>query len=109
MTRTSCLWTAKCIFLNIHLRRKEILVIFFRHLVELPAKINRYCTTWGGVVQWVARSRWMPVSREFEPQERPLVVSSSKKLDPNCLVLVGPRNGFERDLQKQTLLVSQSN
>ena len=29
---------------------------------------------WGGVVQWVARltrSRWMPVSREFEPQHRP--------------------------------------
>ena len=28
---------------------------------------------WDGVAQWVARptgSRWMPVSREFEPQQR---------------------------------------
>jgi len=25
-------------FLNIYLRRKEILLIFFRHFVELPAK-----------------------------------------------------------------------
>jgi len=27
-------------FLNIYLRRKEILLIFFRHFVELPAKIQ---------------------------------------------------------------------
>jgi len=27
-------------FLNIYLRRKEILQIFFRHFVELPAKIQ---------------------------------------------------------------------
>jgi len=39
----------------------------------------------------------MPVSREFEAP----VVSLSKKLYPHCLVLVGSRNGFERDLQKQ--------
>ena len=26
------------------------------------------------------------------------VVSLSKKLDPYCLVLVGSRNGFERDI-----------
>ena len=29
------------------------------------------------------------------------VVSLSKKLYSNCLVLVGSRNGFERDLHKQ--------
>jgi len=38
MTRTPCLWTANCIYLNIYLRRKEILLIFFRHSGELPAK-----------------------------------------------------------------------
>jgi len=27
----------------------------------------------------------------------------SKKLYDNCLVLVGSRNGFERDLHKQTI------
>ena len=32
-------------FLNINFRRKEILLIFFRYFVELPAKINRYWTT----------------------------------------------------------------
>ena len=35
----------KSIFLNIYLRRKEILLIVFRHFVELPAKDNRYWTT----------------------------------------------------------------
>jgi len=30
-----------------------------------------------------------------------LVVYLSKKLKSNCLVLVGSRNGFERDLHKQ--------
>jgi len=32
-------------FLNIYLNRKEILLIFFRHFVELPAKIIRYWTS----------------------------------------------------------------
>jgi len=32
-------------FLNIKVRRKEILLNFFRHVVELPAKINRCWTT----------------------------------------------------------------
>ena len=36
------------------------------------------------------------------------VVSLSKKLYPHYLVLVGSRNGFERDLPKQKLLFSQS-
>ena len=36
------------------------------------------------------------------------VVSLSKKLNPQDLVLVGSRNGFERDLPKQKLLFSQS-
>ena len=37
----------------------------------------------GGVAQWVARltrDRWIPVSREFEPHQRPPVVSLSKRL-----------------------------
>ena len=58
----------------------------------------------GGVAQWVARlthDRWTPVSREFEPHQRPPVVSLSKKLYSHCLVLVGSRNGFELDLHKQ--------
>jgi len=33
--------------------------------------------------------------------QRPPIVSLSKKLYSNCLVLVGSRNGFERDLHKQ--------
>ena len=41
MTRTSCLWTAKCIFLNIHLRRKAILSIFVRIFFHYPTKNNR--------------------------------------------------------------------
>ena len=57
----------------------------------------------GGVAQWVARltrDRWIPVSREFEPHQKASVVSLSKKLYYNCSVLVGSRNGFERDLYK---------
>ena len=38
-----------------------------------------------------------------------LIVSLSKKQYPYCLVLVGSRNGFERDLHKQELLVSHLN
>jgi len=38
MTRASDLWTAKCIFFSIYLRRKEILLIFLRHFVKLHAK-----------------------------------------------------------------------
>ena len=58
----------------------------------------------GGVAQWVARltrDRWILVSREFEPHLRPPLFSLSKKLYSNCLILVGSRNGFERDLHKQ--------
>ena len=36
------------------------------------------------------------------PSKAP-VVSFSKKLYSNCLVLVGSRNGFERDLHKQKI------
>ena len=57
----------------------------------------------------LTRSRWMPVSREFELKQRPPLFPLSKKLCTHCLVLVGSRNGFERDLHKQTLLVSKSN
>ena len=49
MTRISCLGSAKCKFVNIVLRREEILLITFYIFVELPAKypykINRYWTT----------------------------------------------------------------
>jgi len=44
MTRTSCLGTAKFIIFDIYLRRKEILLIFFRHFVERPAKIFSWST-----------------------------------------------------------------
>ena len=60
----------------------------------------------GGVAQWIARltrDRWIPVSREFEPHQRPPAVSLSKKLYSHCLVLVGSRNVFERDLHKQII------
>jgi len=33
----------------------------------------------------------------------------SKKLYPHCLVMVGSKNGFKRDLHKQNMLVLQSN
>ena len=63
-----------------------------------------------GVAQWVARDRWIPVSREFEPHQRPPVVSLSKKRYCHCLVLVGSRHGFERDLHKRKIwFVSQLN
>ena len=64
----------------------------------------------GGVTQWVVRltrGRWIPASREFEPHQRPRCFLE-QQLYSLCLVLVGSRNGFERDLHKQ-LLVSQSN
>ena len=58
-------------------------------------------------MQWVARltrDRWISVNREFEPHQRPqLFVSLSKKLYSHCLVLVGSRNRFERDLHKQMI------
>ena len=55
----------------------------------------------GGVAQWIARltrDRWIPVSREFVSQQRPGLLS--KKLYSHCLVLVGSKLGFERDLHK---------
>ena len=51
------------------------------------------------MAQWIARltrDRWIPVSG-------PPAVSLSKKLYSHCLVLVGSRNGFERDLHKQII------
>ena len=60
--------------------------------------IGAYNTTdtRGGVAQWVAR-----LTRNVEvvgssPIKAP-VVSLSKKLNPNCIVLVSSRNGFEGD------------
>jgi len=58
------------------------------------------------MAQWVAlltRDRWIPVSREFEHHQSPPLVSLSKKLYSNCLVLVGSRNKFESDLHKQKI------
>ena len=50
----------------------------------------------GGVAQWIARlTRNLDVVGS-SPINRP-VVSLSKKLYSYCLVLVGSRNGFERD------------
>ena len=75
----------------------------FRELTEHVLLQNKI--QGGGVAQWVARltrDRWIPVSREFEPHQSP-VVSLSKKLYSDCLVLVGSRNGFERDLHKQNI------
>ena len=47
----------------------------------------------------------MPVSREFEPPTKGPVLNLGKKLDTHCLVLVGSKSRFERDIHKQTLLV----
>ena len=67
----------------------------------------------GGVAQWVARltrDRWILVSREFEPHQRPLLFSLSKKLYSNCLVLVQVpgKDSNVIYINKQNL-VSQSN
>ena len=88
----------------VHFNGRRIFISAFKR------RSNKKCYIRGGVAQWVARltpDRWIPVSREFEPQQR--LVSLSKKHYPHWLVLVGSRNGFERDLHKQALLVSQSN
>ena len=62
----------------------------------------------GEVVQWIER----------QTQNRPVVSSSpitgtrcfiEQELYHICLVLIGPRNGYERELHKIKLLVSQSN
>ena len=53
-------------------------------------------------MNWVAwRSGFVPLTRNVEvgvraPSKSP-VVSLSKKFYPYCLVLVGSKNGFERD------------
>jgi len=51
MTRTSCLGTAKCTIVYIYLRRKEIILIFFRHFVEHPATVS----TWSTVIGLILR------------------------------------------------------
>jgi len=43
--------------------------------------------------------RWIPVSREFEPHQRPPLFPWARNYS-HCLVLDGFRNGFERDLRK---------
>jgi len=50
----------------------------------------------------LTRDQWIPVSREFRAPSNSPVVSLSMKLYSNCLVLVGSRNRFERDLHNQT-------
>ena len=58
------------------------------------------------MVQWVARlarDPWISVSREFEPHQKAPVVSLSKTFYSHSLLLVGSRNGFERDLHKQII------
>ena len=85
--------------------------LYLRKDKELKCPTTCICVkTMGGIAQWVGRltrNRLMPVSPE--PHQRASVVSLSKKVYPYCLVLVGPRNGFERDLDKQNVSVSQSN
>ena len=60
--------------------------------------IGAYNTTdtRGGVAQWVARLTHNVEVVGSSPIKAP-VVSLSKKLYPYCFVLVGTRNGFERD------------
>ena len=48
------------------------------------------------MAQWVARLSPKEEGVGSSPNKGP-VVSLSKKLYPYCLVLVGLRNGFERD------------
>ena len=43
----------------------------------------------------VVRASELQGGREFEPRQELVVVSLSKKLNTNCSVLVGSRNGFE--------------
>jgi len=66
--------------------------------VNSQKKSKCICT---GMAQWiVCLTRSSPIKGP--------VVSLSKKLYSHCLVLVGTRNRFERDLHKQKVLVSQS-
>ena len=51
----------------------------------------------GDVAQWVARLTRHVESWVRAPSKAP-IVSLSKKLYPYCLVMVGSRNGFERDV-----------
>ena len=56
--------------------------------------------------QWVARltcDRWIPVSREFEPIKGPRCFLEQETVLSLLNVLVGSRNGFERDLHKQII------
>ena len=66
-----------------------------KHIYELSVTYKFYHTIQSKFNQW------MPVSREFEPHQKASVVSLSKKLYPHCLVLVGSRNEFERNVHKQ--------
>ena len=43
----------------------------------------RFVKDYGGVAQWVAcltRDRWIPVSREFEPHQRPPLFPGARNL-----------------------------
>ena len=92
----------KCALFNIESQcLTEANVYLIEHLFHF-----NWMAQGGGVAQWVTRltrDQWIPVSREFESHQRPPVVSLSKKLYSHCLVLVGSRNGLERDLHKQII------
>ena len=89
MTRTSCLGTVKW-KKNVYLRRNEILLIIFRHFVELPAKnlnmINSYWTTFETLTEI-----------ERDCNERQLCVGDCSSL---CLILLWMKASNDCSIQK---------
>ena len=65
--------------------------------------MNRILTARRGALSSVSDSWSVDTCQSWvrAPSKAP-VHSLSKKLNSNCLVLVGSKNGFERDLHKQT-------
>ena len=76
----------------------KVICFVSRHIFLLYVP-RKYYFVRGSVAQWVARltrNRWMHVRASSKAP----IVSLSENLYSHCLVLVGSRNEFERDLHK---------
>ena len=62
----------------------------------------------GGLAQWVMCLTCTQYVVNLSPIKGSRYIIEQETLFP-CLVLVGSRNGFERDLNRQKMVVSQSN
>jgi len=77
-------------FLNIYLRRKGILLIFFRHFVEPPAKINRYWTIFETLAEIERDYKERQLCMGDYEEQRSVSVSCPSKTACGYLIHTGP-------------------